>query len=127
MSIEDEISKIEKQKLASDMPEEFNGTIIRLHRDVKKGLYAGTPLLKVDIQLDNGEIFSTSYRIPKSWTGKGQLDKFMEKLKGMGLSINDISNKTFLWKREALEGAMQGQTRHYPVKLFKQQKLPKEK
>jgi hypothetical protein len=74
MSFDDEINKIKPQKLASDMPDEFNGTVKAITRDVKKGQYAGAPLLKVEIGLDNGESFTTSYRIPKAWTDKGQMD-----------------------------------------------------
>jgi hypothetical protein len=118
MSFDDEINKIKPQKLASDMPDEFNGTVKAITRDVKKGQYAGAPLLKVEIGLDNGESFTTSYRIPKAWTDKGQMDLLMKHLKTMGITLDQITGKSFAWKREGLEGSIQGNQRHYPVKLL---------
>jgi len=105
------------------MPDTFVATVTGMVRDIKKGQFAGAPLLKLSLQLDNGEIFTTSYRIPKAWTGKGQLDIFMQNLKGMGVELNELVGKTFQWKREALGGSVQGNPRHYPTKYMKQAKL----
>lgn len=118
MSLDDEIGKIKPQKLASDMPDTFTATVKTMTRDVKKGQFAGAPLLKLELELDNGETFTTSYRIPKAWTGKGQLDIFMEHIKGFKLELPQIVGKTFEWKREPLGGSIQGNPRHYPVKLI---------
>jgi hypothetical protein len=123
MSIDEEIGKIPTQKLASDMPDEFTATVLKMTRDVKKGTYAGAPILKLDLQLENGEVFSTSYRIPKAWTGKGQLDRLLEHLKKLNLDLKEIVGKTFNWKREALEGNVQGNQRHYPISIKGQKKL----
>ncbi len=125
MSIDDEIGKIPKQKLASDMLDTFTATVLKLTRDVKKGQYAGAPLLKLDLQLANGETFTTSYRIPKAWTGKGQMDRLLEHVKKLNLKLSEIVGKTFTWQREALEGNVQGNQRHYPISIVGQKKLAK--
>lgn len=122
MSIKEEIDKIPQQKLASDMPDTFNALVVKMTRDVKKGQYAGRPLLKLELALDNGETFTTSYSIPKAWTGKGQLDTLMRYLKGMGLDLAGIEGKTFAWKREELSGSVKGNPRHYPTRQLKPQK-----
>lgn len=119
MSLEDEISKIPQQKLASDMPDTFNATVLSMTRDVKKGQFAGSPIVKLELQLEDGEKFTTSYRIPKAWTGKGQLDRLISNLKNLGVELNQIVGKTFQWKREELSGAVKGNERHYPVRLLK--------
>jgi hypothetical protein len=122
MSIQDKINSIPQQKLASDMPDTFSATVINMVQDVKKGQFAGAPLLKLELELDNGEKFTTSYRIPKAWTGKGQMDKLMSNLKSMNIEIKDLIGKTFAWKREGLGGSVKGNERHYPIKLLKPQK-----
>lgn len=86
-------------------------------RSIKQGDYAGAPLLKLELQLTSGETFSTTYRIPKAFTGKGQLDLFIQHLKALELGLTEIVGKTFVWKRKELPGAMKGNPRHYPIKL----------
>jgi len=122
MSISDEIDKIKPQKLASDMPDTFNATVTKVSRDVKKGQFAGAPLLKLELKLDNGEVFVTSYRIPKAWTGKGQLDKLMANLKDLGVELANLEGKSFQWTRQELPGGVKGNERHYPIKLLKPKK-----
>ena len=122
MSLDEEISKIPQQKLASDLPDTFNAQVISMARDVKKGQYQGTPIIKLELQLEDGQKFTTSYRIPKAWTGKGQLDRLMANLKGLGVELKDIVGKNFAWKREELSGAVKGNERHYPIRLLKPQK-----
>lgn len=117
MSIDEEIGKIPQQKLASDMPDTFRATVTKISKDVKKGQYAGAPIIKLDLTLENGEAFTTSYRVPKAWTGKGQMDRLMESLKLMGLTLDAMVGKTFDWKREELSGSVKGNERHYPTKL----------
>ena len=70
MSMYDEIEGIPIQRLASDLPETFTATVLSIRRDTKKGEYAGTPILKLELQLEDGTTFTTSYRIPKAYTGK---------------------------------------------------------
>lgn len=119
MSIQDEMDKIPKQKLTSDMPDTFTATIVSMTKDVKKGQFAGAPILKVELLLEDGEKFTTAYRIPKTWTGKGQMDIFMENLKNMNQTLTTAIGKTFKWQRKELEGAMKGNPRHYPIQLIK--------
>jgi hypothetical protein len=125
MSIDEEIGKIPQQKLASDMPDAFRATVLRIYKDVKKGQYAGAPIVRFDLKLDNGEAFTTSYRQPKAWTGKGQLDKLMEHLKTLGLTLDVVVDKTFDWKREELSGSVKGNPRHYPIRLVGPKKVSK--
>lgn len=125
MSIQDEMDKIPKQKLASDYPDTFIAQIISMTKDVKKGQFAGSPILKVELGLENGEHFTTSYRIPKAWTEKGQMDKFITNLKNMSLDLTSSIGKSFKWKREELAGAMKGNARHYPIELVKPKPKPK--
>jgi hypothetical protein len=122
MSLDEEIGKIPQQKLASDMPETFTATVIKITKDVKKGQYAGAPIIKLELQLENGETVLTSYRVPKAWTGKGQMDKLLQHMKGLGIGLDDMQGKTFQWKREELGGTMKGNERHYPTKIIKVKK-----
>ena len=123
MSIKDEMDKIKPQKLASDLPNEFDAEVLSVKRDVKKGQYAGAPLVKLEFRLSDGDECSTTYRIPKAWTGKGQLDMLKECLSKLGLELTEIEGKTFHWKRLPLTGAVTGNDRHYPIKQLKQTKI----
>jgi hypothetical protein len=125
MSMDEEIGKIPQQKLASDMPDTFRATVAKIYKDVKKGQFAGAPIIKLDLVLENGEAFTTSYRVPKAWTGKGQLDRLMTNLKDMGLTLDAMTGKTFDWKREELSGSVKGNERHYPIKLVAPKKAGK--
>jgi len=105
------------------MPDMFIATVTEMERDVKRGQFAGAPLLKLSLALESGETFTTSYRIPKAWTGKGQMDIFMEHLKNLGVKLSEIEGKQFQWKREPLIGSIQGNPRHYPIRLVKTGKM----
>jgi len=125
MSMDEEVGKIPQQNLASDMPDTFTATVVKAYRDVKKGQFAGAPIIKLDLVLENGETFTTSYRVPKAWTGKGQMDKLMNNLKGLGLTLDSMAGKTFMWKREELGGSVKGNERHYPIKVVAAKKSTK--
>jgi hypothetical protein len=119
MSVFDEISKIGKVKLASDMGEKFVATVNKIERDVTKGQIQGQPVLKFTLETESGEKFTTTYRIPKAMTGKGQLDMLQEHALKLGVEIKDMVGKKFVWQAKPLAGGVQGNARHYPVKLVK--------
>lgn len=114
MSQWDEIEKLPTTKMASDMGEEFTAKVIAMSKDVTK---MGQPCLKLQLQNQRGEKFITAYRIPKARTGKGQMDKLLDNLHAMGLSLKDVEGKTFQWKIEKLSGSVTGYDRHYPVRV----------
>lgn len=120
VSVFDEINKITDQQLSSDLPDEIIATITKVEKTVKTGQYAGAPQLKVTLKLDDGSITSTIYRIPKSWTGKGQLDMLKKQLAALGLKLAQMEGKTFHWKRIELTGSVKGNARHYPVRRFEE-------
>jgi hypothetical protein len=115
----DEIEHIQTQKLASDLPDTIIGTVQSATRTLKKGAYAGAPVLSISITTDDGTAFTTQYRIPKTWTGKGQMDKLLENLEHLKVPLHEIIGKKFEWKRIELEGSVKGNPRFYPVKLIK--------
>lgn len=118
MSVYDEIGGIKVVKLASDFPDEITATITAIGKDSKKqGIGAGSPVLKIMLDV-NGEELTTIFRIPKAWTGKGQLDRLVEAFKKLGYPKigGELLGKTFLWKRQELEGSVKGNARHYPIK-----------
>ena len=119
MSVFDEIGKIGKVKLASDMGEKFIATVIKIERDVTKGTVAGAPVLKFTLQTEDGEKFTTTYRIPKAMTGKGQLDLLQESALKLGIEIKDMVGKKFVWQTKSLAGGVRGNDRHYPIRLVK--------
>ena len=118
MSIFDEIEDVKAQVLSSDLPETINATVLAAERSVKKGAYAGAPLLKLELLTDDNITFSNSYRIPKALTGKGQLDKFLDQCKKLKVAPKDVVGKRFEWKRLELEGGVTGNARFYPIKLL---------
>lgn len=115
MSVFDEIKGLRAQKLASDMSDNFTATVISASKH--QGEYG--PSLKLELQNEDGETFSITYRIPKVLTGKGQLDRLLDSLEKLGVPIEKIQGKTFEWQRMELQGAMKGNPRHYPVRLVK--------
>jgi hypothetical protein len=115
----DEIDKVPTQTLASDLPETITATVLAATRSEKKGQFAGAPLLKLELQTDDGKTFSTQYRIPKSWTGKGQMDQLLKCLENIGVDLHAIIGKTFVWKRMELPGSVKGNERFYPIKVVK--------
>lgn len=118
----DEIDTIKVQKLASDLPETITATVLAASKTEKKGAYAGAPVLKLELQTTDGITFSSQYRIPKTWTGKGQMDKLIECLDKLKVPLHQIIGKTFEWKRIDLEGSVKGNPRFYPMRLIKETK-----
>lgn len=116
----EEIEGIAQQKLASELGNEFVGTVAQVVRDVKKGEFAGSPILKFTILTEEEEEVITSYRIPKAWTGRGQMDLLKSQCEKLEISIKDMLGKKFRWERMNLEGGMQGNARHYPVEILAQ-------
>ena len=123
MSVFDKIKDIQQTVLASDMPETFIGTVLSATQDVKTGAYAGAPILKLEIQTEDGKKFSIGYRIPKAFTGKGQLDMLIEQMAKLKVDLKEVVGKKFEWKRLKLSGGVQGNDRFYPVRVVGQKKL----
>lgn len=123
MSVWEEINGIRKMLLSSDLPEEITATVKDAtveERQKKEGTRRNLKLVLVLTKMDKvfeGREVSTTYRIPKSRTGKGQLDKLLAHLEELGIKGKDMKGKTFKWKREELEGSMKGNPRHYPIEL----------
>ena len=114
----DEMDTIETRTLSSDLPDEFIGTVTSVFKDAKKGQFAGTPVLKLVLKLEDGEETITVYNIPKAWTGRGQMDILKASLKDLNLELRDLPGNTFRWKRQDLPGAMKGNARHYPTEII---------
>ena len=110
-SVLSDIRGIAQRKLASDMPETFEATVIAATR--REGAYG--PYLQLELQNDD-VLSSASYRIPKALTGTGQMDRLLASLDALEVPIDDIIGVTFEWQRQALTGPMKGNPRHYPVK-----------
>lgn len=119
MSVFDELNKVKNQTLSSELPDKITATVIKASKTVKTGKYEGTPMLQLILRLKDGTETSTNYRIPKAWTGKGQMDILINSLKKLKIDIKDIEGKTFEWERMELEGSVKGNARHYPVKVIK--------
>lgn len=123
MSVFDKIKGVPQTILSSDMPDTFIGTVISATQSEKTGAYAGAPILKVEVQTEDGKTFSIGYRIPKAFTGKGQLDMFINQMAKLKIEPKDIIGKKFEWRRLSLEGGVKGNDRFYPVRLVGQKKL----
>lgn len=123
MAVFDKISGISQTILSSDMPETFIGTVLSATQSEKTGAYAGAPTLKIEVKTDDDKTFSINYRIPKAFTGKGQLDKFIEQMAKLKLQPSEVVGKKFEWKRMKLEGSIQGNDRFYPIRVVGQKKL----
>lgn len=119
--------------LANDLPDRIEATIISMEKGVKAGQFAGAPLLKFKLKLKDGVEFTTTYRVPKSWTGRGQMDKLLGHFNTLGLiklktargviqkvesPLRAVVGKTFIWERQELSGGMKGNDRHYPTKII---------
>lgn len=117
-SVFDEIGNIPTQVLSSDLPETVTATVLAATKTVKKGAFAGTPMLKLELLCTDGVTFSVNYRIPKARTGKSQLEMFEKQLKKLKLKPEQVIGQTFEWKKMDLEGSVQGNPRFYPVKLI---------
>jgi hypothetical protein len=117
------IKDIPQTVLTSDLPNTFIATVLSATQTVKTGAYAGAPLLKLELKTDDNNTFSISYRIPKAFTGKGQLDLFIVQMKKLKLEPSECVGKKFEWQRIELEGAVSGNARFYPIKLIGQKKL----
>ncbi len=121
MFVFDELDNIKPTRLSSELPDEIEARIERITRDTKKqGAGAGTPTLKFVLDM-NGEEITTSFRIPKSLTGRGQYDLLKAAFEKLGYKkVSEVLiGKTFVWKRQALTGAVQGNPRHYPIREVK--------
>ena len=119
MSLDKELESIPKQTLASDLPDKITAKCLSIAKALKTGTYAGAPILKAELLLEDGTKFSTTYRIPKARTGKSQLEKLESELEKMHLRISDMPGKTFVWQRMQLESSVKGNDRHYPIKVVK--------
>lgn len=119
-NIFDEIKGVRTRKLFIDMPESFTATVISVSKH--QGMYGNS--LRLDLQDKKGITFDIYYRIPKAFTGNGQLDKLLDSLKELNVSIEKIQGKTFEWKRQELSGTMKGNPRHYPVRLARARLRP---
>lgn len=119
MSVFEEIENIPKQVLGSDLEDKIQAKLLSITKTSKKGQYAGTPLIKIELQLPDNTTFSTTYRIPKALTGKSQLELLQVHFKQLGLTPKEAIGKTFQWQRKELPGSVKGNPRHYPVKLVK--------
>ena len=115
MGVFEEIDKIPRQELASDMPSAFTATVLSARKTQGEyGFY-----LALELQTEDGATFTTTYHIPKKRTGKGQMDLLIDSCNKLNLQLRDIVGRTFQWKRVKLSGAMKGNARHYPVKMVK--------
>jgi hypothetical protein len=124
MSVYDELDNIKPSKLSSELPDEIEATITAITRDTKKqGIGVGTPMLKFNLDV-NGELVTTSFRIPKALTGKGQYDELKAAFDKLGYKklSSALVGKTFIWHRKELSGAVKGNARHYPTKEVKAKK-----
>jgi flagellar capping protein FliD len=110
-----EIKELTKQKFASDMPDKITATVTSI--DKHQDRFGNS--LKLGLQAKDGTSLNISYRIPKSLTGKGQLDQLLNSLNKIGVSIEEMQGKTFEWQRMELSGTMKGHPRHYPLRLVK--------
>lgn len=134
MAINGLLDDITPAVLASDLPDEITATVLSLEKGVKTGQFAGAPLIKLGLKMDDGTEFITTFRVPKSWTGRGQLDKLIGHLdtlglikttkqrgviKSIGTPLTTIIGMKFKWERQPLSGGVQGNPRHYPVEVVK--------
>jgi len=115
-----EIEDLKTTKLASDMGASFTATVLAASKHTRED---GRVNLKLELQTPDGATFTTTYRIPKARTGKGQLDILLQHVEKLGLKLNEIVGKTFEWKQIDLPGSVKGNPRHYPVKIVGQKKL----
>ena len=113
MSVFTEIKNLKTGKLASEMPDSFTAKVVSGSKHQNE--YGSS--LRLALQTKDGEQFSVSYRIPKALTGKGQMDRLLNSLERLGISIEEIEGKTFVWKRMQLTGSMKGNPRHYPIQF----------
>jgi hypothetical protein len=123
MSVFDKIKDVPQTVLLSDLPDTFIATVLAATQTVKTGAYAGAPILKIELHTDDNKTFSITYRIPKAFTGKGQLDMFIACMASLKLDAKDCIGKKFEWRRIELDGGVKGNARFYPVKLIGQKKL----
>lgn len=133
MALNGLLGGIKPAVLASDLPDEIVATVLSMEKGVKAGQFAGAPLIKVSLRTDDDVEFTTSFRVPKSWTGRGQLDKLIGHLDTLGViettkqrgvikevktPLESIVGMTFKWERMELSGGMKGNPRHYPVEII---------
>src|SRR3990170_2978215 len=123
MSVFDNIKGVPQTTLLNDLPDTFTATVLSATQTVKTGAYAGAPILKLELKTDDNKTFSVTYRIPKAFTGKGQLDMFINQMAKLKLEPKDIIGKKFEWQRMKLEGSVAGNDRFYPIKLVGQKNL----
>jgi hypothetical protein len=123
MSVFDTIKDVQKTIMSSDLPNKIIATCLAASQSEKKGTYAGTPMLKLDLLTDDKILFSICYRIPKAFTGKGQLDKFLDCMTKLKLKPDEVIGKRFEWQKIKLEGGVSGNDRFYPTKLLGQKAL----
>jgi hypothetical protein len=108
---------IPKQKMSSDMPDEFVGEVSKVSQSVNK---SGFPVLVLNIRTVDGTELITNFKIPKAWTGKGQADLLKLNIEKLGFSDPaELAGHVFRWKRMQLEGSMKGFDRHYPIAEIK--------
>lgn len=134
MAIKGLLDDVTPAVLASDLPDNITATIKAMEKGVKAGQFAGAPLIKLRLVTDDDVEFTTSFRVPKSWTGRGQLDKLIGHLDTLGIikttkqrgvikeiktPLENIVGMTFKWERQELSGGMKGNPRHYPVEIVK--------
>ena len=112
-SVFDEILSIPTQQLVSDMQDKFIATVKSASQI--QGTYGKS--LKLELLTKDNRWSNVMYRIPKAWTGKGQLDKLIASLNKLDLPLEEIVGKTFEWQRIELSGTMKGHPRHYPIRL----------
>ena len=99
------------------LPAEFDATVV----SITEGKTAkDKPKLTVNVRLADNSQVGLGYNVPKALTGKGQFDKLIVHLTALGIKDTDqLKDRTFHWKRENLEGSMQGNPRHYPITEIK--------
>ena len=112
-SVFDDIRSIPTQQLISDMQDTFIATAKSVSQI--QGTYGKS--LKLELLTKDNRSINVMYRIPKAWTGKGQLDQLIASLNKLNLPLDEIVNKTFEWQRMELAGTMKGNPRHYPIRL----------
>ena len=122
MGVFEEIKGIRKMLLTSELPDEITAKIIDAVKVEKQKQYGTQYNLQLTLQLTKmGDVFesrevTTSYRIPKAKTGKGQLDMLIAHFKTLKVDMDKaLIGQTFKWKRKELEGSMKGKPRHYPI------------
>lgn len=102
--------------LASELPDKITAKVDAIRR---KPTQYGDALEFTLILEDNTQI-TTSYRIPKTWTGRGQMDMLKNHIATLGMdSPMDMVGRKYKWQRKELEGSVKGYARHYPTEEAK--------